>query len=154
MIQWIDSILYSWGRWAVRNEFAAVGFPASSAMFRDMPPSAVFESRLPFGLCEDDYKDVSDAVKLLPERERASVTLKYVLRVGRTKCCREMGCCDATFTHFIDMAHTRIERSLSRDGDKKNNRFVEGYGIPLCMDKTVHMPALRADALSDSDTVW
>lgn len=150
MIQWIDSVLGSWGRWAQRHAYSAVGFPSMSAMFRDMPSSAVFESRLPFGLCEDDYQDVSDAVSSLEDRQRAAVTLKYVMRVGRTRCCRELGCCDATFTDLIDKAHTIIERRISRDGDKKDNRFVEGYGLPFCVDKSVHVSALRVDALSDS----
>lgn len=150
MIQWVDSVLGSWGRWAQLHAYSAVGFPATSAMFRDMPSSTVFESRLPFGLCEEDYQDVSDAVGSLEDRQRAAVTLKYVMRVGRTRCCREMGCSDATLTDLIDKAHTIIERRIGRDGYKKDNRFVEGYGLPLSMDKAVHLPALRVDALSDS----
>lgn len=150
MIQWIDSILHSWGRWAVRHEYAAIGFPATSAMFRDTPSSAVFESRLPFGLSDDDYRDVDAAVKGLPEHQRAAVTLKYVLRLGRTRCCRELGCGDASFVHLIDLSHAMIERKMSHDGDEKNNRFAQGYGLPLSVGKDVHVPALRTDALADS----
>lgn len=147
MIQWVDGVLGVWGRWAEKHACGGLGFPATSAMFRDMPSSSVFESRLPFGLCEEDYRDVSAAVMALPERERVAVTLRYVLRMGRTRICREIGCCDATLTRLIDEAHTRIERSLSRDGYKKDDRFVEGYGLPVRVEKSVHVPALRADAL-------
>ena len=119
-------------------------------MFRDMPSSEVFESRLPFGLCEDDYSDVSAAVDALPDRMRMAIAVKYVLRQGRTKCCRALGCGDATFLGMIDSAHTMIERRLSRDGIEKNDRNAEGYGLPLVVVKVVHMPPLRADALSDT----
>lgn len=81
MIPYIHTQLAAWGRHVVRASIRGLGFPSTSPMFRDAPPSVGFGSAAPVGVRiggQEDIDDMDKAVKRLSRQDQSFVVEYYV----------------------------------------------------------------------------
>lgn len=118
MIEAIHAQLSAWGRWVIRPETRAVGYPNHSAGFGDYRPSGVeYKSQIPAGFgCSDDMLAINRAVQSLPPADRALCAEYYVVGPRWDSVCAR-----------LSMSKSVLYRELHRIQDRISTRICEGY---------------------------
>lgn len=107
MIPYIDMQLNVWGRWALRQERGALGYPSVSQMFREARCGGSYKSREPFGI--DEYVGDTDlAVRRLNEADRQLCVQRYQLGGTADEVSARMGIGKSTLFRRIDAVHQAL----------------------------------------------
>lgn len=59
----IEVLLSMWGKWAIRRESGALGYPSVSPMFKDSPRGDAYGAGVPLGFSDADMEAVDVAVR-------------------------------------------------------------------------------------------
>lgn len=95
----IDSRLRNWAKWC-----NGTGSPATSPMFRMVPPPPRVRGEIAYG---SDSVDRMDAQKIakevagLPEKHRHAINWHYVKPVSPQRACRGLGCSMGALYQFV-----------------------------------------------------
>lgn len=112
MIVHIDVLLCAWGRWALRNQARAIGYPPISPMFQDMQASKVFDSKVPFGV--DEYVAETDiAVQRLPNDLKLVAVEYYQIGGKAESVAGRLGIKKTTLYKRIDLLHNEVLGNLN-----------------------------------------
>lgn len=106
----IEVLLSAWGRWAIRRDSKALGFPRVSPMFRDAPLGDSFGNALPLDLAEVDLLAVDASIMRLPPVWREAVIQAYQRGAGKSmdENARQLGIDRKTLGKYISKAHEWI----------------------------------------------
>jgi len=118
MIEAIHAQLSAWGRWVIRPETRAVGYPNHSAGFGDYRPSGVeYKSQIPAGFgCSDDMLAINRAVQSLPPADRALCAEYYVVGPRWEAVCSRVAMSKSVLYRELDRIHRLIETNIMRAG--------------------------------------
>lgn len=114
MIEAIHAQLSAWGRWVIRPETRAVGYPTHSAGFGDyLPSGSEYKSRPPLGFgCADDMLAINAAVLTLGKDDRALCAEYYVIGGGMTAVCARIGMAKSTLFDRLHRLQDRVSMAL------------------------------------------
>ena len=88
-------------------------------MFRDMPSSQVFESKIPLGIGLSDYREVNRVIGDMPEIPKAVIVCHYQRAYNIRKTAQMCGVSANTVSKYLNDAHEFIERRMSTCLDKR-----------------------------------
>ena len=116
VIQTIHAQLSAWGRWVIRPETRAVGYPTRSAGFGDyLPSGSEYKSRPPLGFgCDDDMLAINNAVLLLRKEDRAICAEFYVVGPSWESVCSRVAMSKSVLYRELDRIHRLIETNIMR----------------------------------------
>jgi hypothetical protein len=115
----IEVLLSMWGRWAIRRESGALGFPAVSPMFRDAPKGDAFGSALPLGFGDADLVAVDAAVGRLPSALRLVVLEVYQRGGSLRDVGARMGISYKSVRAYLEVAHERVDGYLREAAERE-----------------------------------
>lgn len=105
----IEVLLSLWGKWAVRRESKALGFPSISPMFRDSPRGDAYGSAPPMGFAEADILFVDAAVMRLTDVHRLVVIECYQRPGSFRDHAMRLGIHHKSMTQYLNQAHEKID---------------------------------------------
>lgn len=112
MIDWIDRLLYRWGRWSVRRESSALGYGSVSPMFRDCATSGGWSPECDAGFTPRDLLECESAVNALPLVLRVVVIAHYQRARNTRDTAQACGVSCKTVTQYLGQAHQAMMPAL------------------------------------------
>lgn len=108
----VEILLSAWGKWAVRIETKAIGYPSTSPMFREARFGKGFGSSEPIGISDDDMKAVDKAVQTLPVILRATLNEFYKRQCSIRELSLHLGCDKNAAGRYLNEARRRISKTM------------------------------------------
>lgn len=104
MIEYIEVQLCAWGRWALRQDSGALGYPKTSPMFREYRSGGAYSSSVPFGV--QDYVDDTDAaIKRCSLDQRKLAAQMYMVGGAAGDVASRLGISRRTLYRRLDVLH-------------------------------------------------
>lgn len=119
----IEVLLSMWGKWAIRRDSGALGYPSVSPMFRDSPRTDAFGSAPPLGFSESDILEVDAAVMRLPTGLRVVVIEVYQRCGSMRKAARRLGFSVQSVGKYLDAAHDKISIDIENQCEQNMRQF-------------------------------
>ena len=121
MITYVNGLLSAWGRWANRDADGGTGWPRASMMFRDVPSSQEFGSKLPLGVGNQSSEcEVTDkAVHRLKAQEQRlfDLAVEFYKRGGTgQEIAARLGIGKRTMYDRLDVLHQKVLGHLNDIG--------------------------------------
>ena len=118
-IEGLKSLLSRWGRWAVRSESRALGFPSTSPMFRAVKcDSGAYGREYDPGYCPSDIIDCDRAINMLNPGTRQIVVTHYKRGGSMRATARALGINHMAVVRDLTAAHLFIVAALTRRSDR------------------------------------
>jgi len=110
MIESIHAQLSAWGRWVMRTEVRALGYPSHSAGFGDYMPRGVgYKSHIPGGFgCSDDMRTINDVLLSLHANDRILCAEYYVVGPNWESVCSRMAISKSVLYRELHRVQDRI----------------------------------------------
>lgn len=111
MIDYVHTQLSIWGKWVVRSESRALGYPSVCPMFKDIRHGGGYGSSVPVGVSIADESYVSDtdeAVKRLRIEHRRLIVEFYVVGGRSVEIAARVGVTKKRLYELLDVAHQQV----------------------------------------------
>ena len=117
MLRWVDSLLYRWGRWAIRSVTQSVGYCRYSPMFRDFPsdPGGGYKYSYDPDFQARDIYDIDHAVSQLQRATQNVLAMKYVMQMSDRAIAAQLDCSRTRVRCILSTAHEEIARSMEKE---------------------------------------